>query len=217
MRPSRPSRPPAHCSLCQWWPASRRPLRTQRVSSGWCIVICFSKECVSGSRGSGAARVAATGPQGLVWERSLCWPFWENTGPPSCGSGPRVVSAIHRARVLVQEKKRVLQGLCASSSPSILFVGSAPHLGTPGLARCMRAAGERCARARRPTETPGGGNDNVLLSLPVFFACLLKHGARVSATDLTSPLQSGPSVSVRRARDAWLEQSHALPPGNTFV
>lgn len=89
--------------------------------------------------------------------------------------------------------------------------------GLPGWRGACELPGERCARARRPTETPGDGNDNVLLSLPVFFACLLKHGARVSATDLTSPLQSGPSVSVRRARDAWLEQSHALPPGNTFV
>ena len=36
---------------------------------------------------------------------------------------------------------------------------------------------ETCARARRHTETPGDGNDNVLLSPPVFFACLLKRGA----------------------------------------
>lgn len=152
----------------------------QRFSSGWCLRIWPHKEGMLGCCGPGVLGLWRRDHKGRFGGGGSASRPRENAGCPSRGAGHGAFQ--HTLSLCVHPRR----GEDGPEAPAPQPTGPvrawrAPRWGTSragtGRLTVRELPEETCAMARRHTETPGDGNDNVLLSPPVFFACLLKRGA----------------------------------------
>lgn len=98
-----------------------------------------------------------------------------------------MVSTINYACVFIQEKKGVLQEPLAASCPSVLQARKDPHLGASSAVVGPGVVHVTALVLKGTRKHPEMVMTMFCYLYAVFFACLLKRGARVSAADLTSP------------------------------